>query len=107
MGPGGKVGTSESVSGKPPSNDWCSFRRAAQKKCRRTVPAGQWDACIRLSRTRCPTSGNEFGPHNTRWSRPRTASWKGLTLLGDRAIFPGSARLLNMVVRRIVDYKKL
>ena len=42
MGQSGKAGTSESVSGEPPSNDWCWVRRAAQKKCRRTVLAGHW-----------------------------------------------------------------
>jgi hypothetical protein len=34
------AGTSESASGQLPRNDWSWGRRAAQKKCRRTVLAG-------------------------------------------------------------------
>jgi len=101
-----KAGTSESISGELPSNDWFSIRRAAQKKCRRAVLAGQWAACMRLLRSRRLDSGNEFGSPNKRWSRPRGAFRGRLGPGVGSDVLSAAARLLNIIVRRIVPEEK-
>ena len=93
-----KAGTSESISGELPSNDWFSIRRAAQKKCRRAVLAGQWAACMRLLRSRRLDSGNEFGSPNKRWSRPRGAFRGRLGPGVGSDVLSAAARLLNIIV---------
>jgi hypothetical protein len=68
---------------------------------RKAVLASQWAARMRLSRTNCIAAGNEFGPHNTRWSRPRRANELGMGPELGRDVQPAAARLLNIIVRRI------
>ena len=61
----GKVGIFESVSGQLPSNDWCNVRRAAQKKCRRTVLAGHEAMHLEMNtRLFGQLLKDEYYPHN-------------------------------------------
>src|SRR3989304_10179153 len=77
-----------------------AFGAQLKRNVEEAVLADQWATCIRLSRIRCSASGNEFGPHNTRWSRPRGAFRVRFGPRVGRNVLPGAARLLNMVVVR-------
>ncbi len=51
--------------------------------------------------TICAAAGNEFGPHNKRWSRPRRAFSVRSGFGAGRDVLATAARLLNIIVRRL------